>query len=242
MTTSPGNPPAVHEFRPVPLQAVMTGRAVAYTRPGTSSAIAKHVMAGPVRVTRLGLEGDEQGDLRVHGGIDKAVHHYPFDHYAFWRGQLHGNDLLHQPGAFGENLSTSGCTEDGVCVGDVVRIGSTLLQVSQGRQPCWKLNDRFADPHVARTMQHSGRTGWYYRVLEEGVIEAGQDVALVERAHPEWSVRRLAELLFNRTLDRELLEGASRLPLPPSWQRLIALRIEKAEVESWERRLGGPAG
>lgn len=223
------------------LRAVMTGRAVPYTRPGTSSAIAKQVAGGPVRVTRLGLEGDEQGDPRVHGGVDKAVHHYPFDHYAFWHGELGGHALLREPGAFGENLSTLGCTEDDVCLADVVRIGTALLEVSQGRQPCWKLDDRFTQPGVARTMQHSGRTGWYYRVLEEGVIEAGQPVTLVERPFPDWSIRRLADLLFNRTLDGPWLRDALRLPLPPSWQRLIAHRIEKAEVESWSRRLDGPS-
>lgn len=225
----------------VPLIAVMAGRAVPYTRPGTFSAIDKRPLPGPVRVTIDGLAGDEQGERRVHGGPDKAVHHYPFDHYAWWRTELDDAALLRAPGAFGENLSTTGCTEDDVCIADVVRIGGALLQVSQGRQPCWKLNDRFGDPHVARRMQHSGRTGWYYRVLEEGEIAAGDTMALVERRHPDWPVRRLSDLLFNRTLDREWLQSASRLPLPPSWKKLIDHRLAHAAVESWERRLLGPA-
>ncbi|GAA5073932.1 MOSC domain-containing protein [Lysobacter panacisoli] len=226
--------------RSVPLLAVLSGRAVPYTRPGTSSAIAKRPFSGPVRVTVEGLVGDEQGDRRVHGGPDKAVHHYPFDHYTWWRGELDDAVLLNSPGAFGENLSTIGWTEDDICLADVVRIGTALLEVSQGRQPCWKLNDRFGDPRVARRMQHSGRTGWYYRVLEEGDIVAGDTMELVERRHPDWSIRRLSDLLFNRTLDRDWLQDAAQLPLPPSWRKLIEHRLAHAAVESWERRLHGP--
>ena len=226
--------------QPSTLHTVLTARAVPYARPETFSAIAKQPTAGSVRVAALGIEGDEQGDTRVHGGPDKAVHHYPFDHYAWWRDELGEHPLLQSPGAFGENFSSSGWTEDDVCLGDVVRAGTALLQVSQGRQPCWKLNDRFGQPNVARTMQHSGRTGWYYRVLQEGAVQAGDTLEIVERPHPAWTVRRLADLLFNRTLDRDQLQAASALPLPPSWQKILGHRLATATVESWEKRLVGP--
>ena len=89
-------------------------------------------------------------------------------------------------------------------------------------------------------MQHSGRTGWYYRVLEEGTVQAGDTLHIVDRPHAEWSVRRLAELLFNRTLERDQLQAASMLPLPPSWKKILDHRLATATVESWDRRLLGP--
>ena len=105
-----------------------------------------------------------------HGGPEKAVHHYPFDHYEAWRTELGDIGLLRQPGAFGENLSAVGLTEADVAVGDVFRLGSAIVEVSQGRQPCWKLNERFGQPTVAKSVQASGRTGWYYRVIETGLV------------------------------------------------------------------------
>ena len=109
--------------RSTPLLALLVGKAVAYTRPGSRSAIDKQAATGTLRVTATGLVGDEQGDPRVHGGPDKAIHHYPRDHYAYWRTQL-DHPLLEAPGAFGENFSTQGWTEHNVCFGDIVRAGS----------------------------------------------------------------------------------------------------------------------
>jgi MOSC domain-containing protein YiiM len=222
-----------------PLRTVLTGRAVPYTRPGSMSGIAKSAVAGPVQVTATGLAGDEQGDLRVHGGIDKAIHHYPYDHYPHWQAEL-DSPLLAGPGAFGENFSTLGWTEDTVHFGDVISVGTALLEVSQGRQPCWKLNDRFGVPRMAASVQSTGRTGWYYRVRQTGVIAVGDTMTVVERPYPGWPLSRLMALLFQRTLDRPTLEAASGLPLPDSWRKLIRHRLESRQVESWERRLVGP--
>ncbi|NVJ03616.1 MOSC domain-containing protein, partial [Myxococcus sp. AM009] len=129
-------------------------------------AIDKRPVRDAVEVGINGIVGDEQGDLRVHGGPDKAIHHYPFDHYAAWQADIGAQPLLAQPGAFGENVSTTGITEADICVGDRLRAGSVMLEVSQLRQPCWKLNDRFNTRDMARRVQHTARTGWYYRVLE----------------------------------------------------------------------------
>lgn len=222
-----------------PLLTLLTGKAVPYTRPGSCSAIAKTAVPGPSRVTFTGIAGDEQGDLRVHGGIDKAIHHYPLDHYAFWKRELH-SPLLETPGAFGENLSTLGWTEDSVHLGDVIRAGTAVLEVSQGRQPCWKLNDRFGHPRVAAMVQSTGRTGWYYRVKQEGVVAPGDELVRIERPFPDWPLSRLITLLFDKTLDPALLESASQLPLPASWMKLIHHRMEKNQVESWQKRLEGP--
>ena len=131
------------------LLAVCVGAVQAYAR-GSRSGIDKRPVVGRVRATVLGLVGDAQGDLRVHGGPDKAIHHYPQEHSAHWQAVLGAHPLLHVPGAFGENLHTRGLTEADVCLGDHWRVGEALLEVSQARQPCWKLNERFARADMAR--------------------------------------------------------------------------------------------
>ena len=225
----------------VRIDALLTGIAVPYTRPGSRSAIAKTPRSGPVRIGELGLDGDEQGDRRVHGGVDKAVHHYPFEHYARWRAELGALPVLAAPGAFGENLSSAGLDESGVCLGDRYALGSVVLEVSQGRQPCWKLNDRFGVRDMARRVQDTGRTGWYYRVLQPGVARAGDTLQLLERPCPDWPLHRLMRLLAERVLDPALLREALALPLVPSWRTLLERRLASSQVEDWSRRIEGPA-
>lgn len=224
----------------VPVDALLAGVARPYTRPGSMSAIDKRPLDGTVAIGELGLAGDEQGDRRVHGGPDKAVHHYPFDHYATWRAELGPLPLLESPGAFGENLSTRGLTEADVCLGDRFELGTALLEVSQGRQPCWKLNDRFGVPRMARLVQDTGRTGWYYRVLQPGGARAGDTLRLAARPHPDWPLRRLTRLLAERVLDPAQLSAALDLPLVPSWRKLIERRLASRQVEDWVRRIDGP--
>lgn len=221
------------------IEAVCTGPAVPYAR-GSRSAIHKQPVQGPVRAGGLGLEGDAQGDLRLHGGPDKAVHHYPLEHYAAWRAELGDHALLCGPGAFGENLQGQGLTEASVCLGDRWRAGEALLEVTQARQPCWKLDERFGLPGMARRVQQSRRTGWYYRVLEEGRLWAGAALVLEHRPHPQWSLARLLDLLYLPELDPVALQAASRLPLPASWLRLMQRRIDTGVVEDWAPRLEGP--
>lgn len=219
--------------------AVLTGRAVDYTRPGSRSAIAKTPVAGPVRIGADGLDGDEQGDRRVHGGQDKAVHHYPFEHYARWRDDLGAHPLLESAGAFGENLSTVGATEADLCLGDRLRLGGAELEVSQSRQPCWKLSDRFAVADMARRVQDSGRTGWYYRVLEPGQVRAGDALRLLDRPFPRWPLSRIIDVLYRGTLDRDALAEALSLPLVPSWRALFERRLAQGRTEDWNKRLRG---
>lgn len=223
------------------LDALLVGKAVPFARRGTRSAIAKQAVEGALTATALGLAGDEQGDTRIHGGVDKAIHLYPREHYARWQRLVGEHPLLEGPGAFGENLSTSGLTEHTICLGDVIRCGSTLLEVSQTRQPCWKLNDRFSVPDMALRMQGTGMTGWYFRVVEGGQMRAGDSFDLEARPYPGWSLARVVAVLYQRTLDREELLGLAALPLVPSWQRLVQRRLEQAQVEDWSGRLCGPA-
>ena len=219
--------------------AVLRGPAVPFTRPGSRSAIAKSPVTGPVAVGTLGLDGDEQGDLRVHGGPDKAVHHYAQEHYAPWRTELGALPVLATPGAFGENLASSGVTEQQICLGDQVRVGSVLLEVSQSRQPCWKLNDRFGVPDMAKRVQQTGRTGWYYRVLEPGTLQAGDAFTLVERPWPQWSLARVIAVLYHQPFDAAVLRDLAALPLTPSWRRLVEGRLAHGAVEDWAPRMDG---
>ncbi|MGD9584387.1 MAG: MOSC domain-containing protein [Lysobacterales bacterium] len=221
------------------VRAVLTGAARAYIRPGTRSAIAKTVAAVPLRVDRLGLQGDEQGDLRVHGGPAKAVHCYPWAHYPHWRDELPNCRLLDQPGAFGENFSIDPLVEDDVCIGDRWRIGTAVFEISQGRQPCWKLNDRFGIADMARRVQDSLRAGWYLRVLHPGVVRAGDAIVLLEQPYRDWTIARLLALIRDRSIDPTVLTEVLSLPLPDAWHRLFQARLTSGATESWSKRLEG---
>ena len=202
--------------------AVLTGKARPF-RGDETSAIGKLPMAGVVAVDAMGLAGDEQADRSVHGGIDKAIHHYPADHYDWWRGELGDAPLLDAPGAFGENISTLGLDEQRVCLGDHFRLGTALIEVSQARQPCWKLDHRFGVKGVMTKVVTSRRTGWYYRVLEPGMVQAGDALALVDRPYPDWPLASLFGLLV----------GGEAKARPAD---LTALRDIPALAETWQVR------
>jgi MOSC domain-containing protein YiiM len=206
----------------------------------TPSGIDKRSTSGPLRLEREGFQGDGHGDTRHHGGPDKAVHHYAFEHYAVWQREIGDRPVLARPGAFGENLSTIGLDEANIAIGDVFRLGTALIEVSQGRQPCWKLNLRFDVPDMARQVQNSGRTGWYYRVLEPGTVAAGDVLTLVDRRSPEWTIRRLWRTLYVDVLNRDELAAMAALQhLPAGWRRHAERRLETRTVEDWSRRLDG---
>lgn len=177
-----------------PIRAVLAGQVKAFAR-GEGSAIAKQPLDGRVRITFAGVAGDAQADLVHHGGRDKALHHYPFDHYATWATRAPDDAVLGAAGAFGENISTEGLLEDEVCIGDRFRIGTALVEISQGRQPCWKQGVRLGWDALPALMVREGRSGWYYRVIEEGDVEAGDMLSLVARPLPDWTVRRVFDLL-----------------------------------------------
>jgi MOSC domain-containing protein YiiM len=167
---------AIHVGRPTELQ--FHGRSVL-------SAIDKRPVTGPVMVRRLNLEGDQQADLKVHGGPDKAVYCYPSEHYAVWSGEL-GRPLGF--GSFGENLTLAGLREDALHIGDRLSIGDVVLQVTQPRLPCFKLGIRFGDQRFVGRFLQSRRSGFYCRVLQEGMIEPGQSITIVERAESNLTI------------------------------------------------------
>jgi MOSC domain-containing protein YiiM len=178
-----------------PVLALLSGKAKPFGR-GEASAIAKAAIDGVVRIGFLGLDGDEQADAVYHGGPDKALHHYPFDHYARWRDAAPNHPSLSTPGAFGENLSTTGLLETDVCIGDRFRVGTALIEISQGRQPCWKQGDRLEWTTLPAMMVKERRSGWYYRVIEEGTAQAGDAMTLETRVLPDWTVSRVFGLLI----------------------------------------------
>lgn len=180
---------------PVEVLALLSGKARPFAR-GESSAIAKVPIIGPAKIGFLGIKGDEQADHRYHGGPDKALHHYPGDHYAYWGGLAIDHPLLNAPGAFGENILTWGLVEDDVCIGDRFRLGSALIEVSQGRQPCWKQGQRMSWKALPGLIVKERRCGWYYRVIEEGEAQAGDMLSLVDHPLPDWTVKRVFGLLI----------------------------------------------
>jgi MOSC domain-containing protein YiiM len=205
-----------------------------------TSAIDKQSVQGPVRVHAMGLDGDEQADRRVHGGEDKALHCYPWSHYAAWSDELPGVARWRAPGAFGENLSIEGLDEHGVCLGDRWRVGTAVVVVSQGRQPCFKLNLRFGVGDMAKRVQESLRAGWYLRVEQAGEVAAGDRLMLLARPHPKFSVAYALALIRDRVMDRARIEPLLELTLPPSWRRLFEQRLKAQQVEDWTGRMGSP--
>jgi MOSC domain-containing protein YiiM len=223
------------------LLSLRIGKIQAFGPADQPSAIVKQAVSGRVELSKLGLEGDKQADAQHHGGIDKALHHYPFEHYAAWTAELPKEAGLFQAGGFGENLSTLGMDENSVCLGDIFHIGSARIQVSQGRKPCWKLNHRFGIPDMARRVQDSGRTGWYYRVLDEGGIAPDDELTLIERPHPNWPLARLISVIYHDKPDRKALAELAMLEfLAPSWREMAEKRLSSGKVEDWLRRLVTP--
>lgn len=228
-------PPPVHPL-------TLTGRIAPLGADGKTSAIDKRPASSPFFVSETGLVGDEQADLQHHGGREKALHHYPFEHYASWRAEIGDVPALQSPGRFGENFSTHGWTETNICVGDIIRFGASLLQVSQGRQPCWKLNRRFGVADMALRVQRSGRAGWYYRVLEPGAADDAAMLNIIARPHPEWPLQRLNALLYGESRSpSELAEMAALPVLAQRWRDLAQKRLESGRIEDWSRRLYGDA-
>lgn len=180
------------------------------------SAIVKAPVAGRVKIRTFGIEGDMVADTKHHGGADMAVHHYPGDHYADWNDWLGGHELLAGPAAFGENLMSLGLVETQVHVGDRFRLGTAILEISQGRQPCWKIEHRFQRKGMVARILETGRCGWYYRVIEEGEAAAGDRLERIETVNPEWSVARVFAALYDKAnppspADLETLANMDRL-------------------------------
>ena len=223
------------------VKTLHTGRiAPVGTSGALSSGIRKISMNHPLFLSFLGLEGDEHAHTKVHGGREKALHHYPLDHYPYWTTRHPHSIPLRNPGAFGENISTEGITEKNLCIGDILKIGEAIVQVSQGRQPCFILNAYMGVEGLSKELQNTRFTGWYYRVLQEGVIAPNDTIELKERPCPEWTLDNVQYVLYENSLDREALQSLSQLNfLTESWRSLFSKRLVTGEVENWTSRLEG---
>lgn len=192
---------------------------------GQQTGIFKLPVNGPVAVTRDGLQGDRQGDRRVHGGPEKAVHYYPAEHYARLAERVPALAPMLVPGVLGENLSGFGLTEAEVCIGDVFSVGCVRLQVSQPRQPCWKISHRLDHDPMSRVIADMGCTGWYFRVLQEGDIRAGDALELIERPAAGMTLARLwAAHTAHRPAAAETAALAESVGLNPDWARRLRAR------------------
>ena len=171
-------------------------RTVHFVNRDVTTAIFKSPVPGPLLLRRLNLDGDHQADLEVHGGRNKAVYAYPSEHYEFWRKEL--PDMEPPWGIFGENLTTEGLTEEGVCIGDHFRIGKSVVKVTQPRIPCYKLAIRFGRPDIVKRFLLSKRSGIYFSVVEEGMVSAGDTI---ERIHED--EHRISVADINRAYSKD---------------------------------------
>jgi MOSC domain-containing protein YiiM len=221
-------------MRPPILLSIQVGRPRDYGAAGApdsmdrpwTTGFFKETAAGPVSLGRTNLHGDGQADLVNHGGADKAVCAYSADHYDAWRRELGRPDLPF--GAFGENFTVRGLTEADVCIGDVWRLGEAVVQVSQPRQPCWKLARRWRITDLPDRVLRSGRTGWYFRVLTEGSVASGLPMTHVDRPFPRWTVERANRVMHRDTHDAALAAELASIPLlSSSWRSSLSSRRER---------------
>jgi MOSC domain-containing protein YiiM len=197
-------------------------------RDGVMTGFRKLPVAGPVAVGELGLAGDVQVNKRFHGGPEKAVYGYPLSGYAGWRAEFPALAEQFVSGAMGENLPVIGQDEASLCIGDIIRCGTALLQIAQIREPCSTLGIIHGTTKMLRAMVRSGRCGWYYRVREPGVMTAVDAHEVVERLNPDWPVARLADIATGKAGTREALAELARLPgLTPAWHDRAAEMLSR---------------
>lgn len=202
------------------------------------SGFVKSPVSGSLRLGQTGLEGDGQADLKNHGGPEKAVCVYSLEHYPYWQERL---DRVLGPAAFGENFSAEGLREPEVCIGDIYRVGSSVVQVSQPRQPCFKLAARYGIKELALWVQETGLTGFYFRCLEAGEVRAGDAVVLLERPAQGASVAEANRVMHHDKNDTVAIERLLAVrELSASWRRTFEKRLGGA-CENLAPRLEGPA-
>ncbi len=203
----------------LPREVIWKGRTV-------TTGIFKEPVEGRVMVRRLNLDGDQQADLSVHGGLDKAVYGYPAEHYEYWRNELPGMKLPW--GMFGENLTTEGLLEEVVNIGDRFRIGSSVLMVTQPRMPCYKLQVKFGRDDIVKRFLKSGRPGFYFSVLEEGEVSTGDEIELISRDENNITVSDINRLYVAEKDNLDLLYRAVQVnALPETWRDHFQRQIEK---------------
>jgi MOSC domain-containing protein YiiM len=202
-----------------------------------TSAICKAKVSGAVQVQQTGILGDEQADLVHHGGPDKAILAYAAQHYDQWNAELPGKGF--DAGGFGENLTVADLDESQCCIGDTFRVGDCVLEISQPRQPCWKLSRRWDLPRLAVLVQQNGRTGWYLRVKEPGQIETGMTLELIARRFPEFSIQWANAVMYAKPRRPADDQRLSQCPaLSEAWRTDLEKRSRSAATDSEVNQTG----
>lgn len=214
------------------LLSLQVGRPRELGTPGTRepldkpwvSGFYKEPITGPVDLTLFNLEGDEQADLENHGGRDKAICCYAAEHYPSWRAALQLPEMPY--GAFGENFTLADVNEETICLGDQFTIGTATVEVSQPRQPCWKLGRRWRIKELPAVVIETGRTGWYLRVIQPGTVEAGQELKLLTRPFPAWTIERANDIFYRGKHDVAATEALAKVSaLAESWREYLHDRV-----------------
>ncbi len=191
-----------------------------------TTALSKMPTTEPVWLGYEGLLGDGVADTKAHGGVDRAVCAYPAEHYAYWRPTLHLPDLPY--GAFGENFTVNDLLEDSVCIGDVYAVGEARVQISQPRQPCWKPARRWKIKDLTLQIEVTGRTGFYFRILKHGLVQAGQTFTRIERRHPEWTIARCNDVYYRQKEDLAAALALSEcISLSGGWKDMLHTRYRQ---------------
>ncbi len=202
------------------------GRPQPLTGHNMHSAYRRQPVAWPVTVRQLGLDGDQVGNTRVHGGPEKAIYAYPLSGYDGWRAEFPDLADRFVAGAMGENLLVDGLDEASLCLGDIIRCGTSTLQIAQIREPCSTFAAAMGTTRVVKAMVRSGRCGWYLRVLEAGAIAAGNGHDVIERPHPAWPISRFTPIAAGKAGRHEELAELAALPgLSAYWRAKLARRL-----------------
>ncbi|HZO72866.1 MAG TPA: MOSC domain-containing protein [Ktedonobacteraceae bacterium] len=175
---------------------------------------------------RTHLEGNEQADKKHHGSLDQAVLLYAAQHYPAWQAELERPEI--GSGGFGENFTVEGLSEETACIGDTYAIGEARIQVSGPRYPCWKIERRWGIAGLTDRAAGTGRTGWYCRVVQEGMIQPGAPILLVERPYPDWTIALTNDFVHGRNHDAEKARALAACPLLNEfWQQLVVKRVKE---------------
>lgn len=201
------------------------------------TAMEKQSVDGDIMLTQLGLVGDEQAESKFHGGVDRALCHYPNEHYDYWKNIYPDLAQVFKASSFGENISTQGMIEYNVYIGDIYQWGDAIIQVTQPRSPCAKLNRLTKQENFSLTMQNSGRMGWLYRVIKTGMVSSDAPLTLLQRCG-DISVREASAIAFHSGYNkRDTLRLLNSTGLSMSWTATMLKRLQTESIEDFSRRL-----
>lgn len=232
------NEPYVHKLFIGKVKQMGDSNAVKAMEKPWETGMFKDEFSEQIMLRKTGFIGDEVADKKNHGGPEKAVFAYPIKHYTYWKEELELESI--DMGAMGENFAVLEMDEFTVCIGDTYKIGDAVIQVTQPRQPCWKPARRFGIIDFALRIQKSGRTGWYFRVLQEGNVISGIDLELIDRPYPEWSIAACNEVMHVYKDDlRKADDLASCDLLGENWKRTLNKRL-RGKDSNVARRVYGP--